>query len=206
MKKALKNSLILTLLIISTVFIFYLIFTKIDLIKTIESIKSVKFHYFILCVLISTFINIFVYAKIRLIIWQCLKHIISYKELLFIRLGSMPFKAIPSMKTTDIVAALYLNKFNNIPIAEGILSNIIASIFCLISLLFIFMIGYLSHLLYHIDFSQFQHYFTIMFFISILLVIFLYSFLLNQNIGKNILYNLFFRKESKHLTILQKQI
>lgn len=201
-----KNNLIITATIFFTGLIFYLILTKINFIGTLEAIRTVKIKYLLLCISISTLVNIFMYTDIRRVIWRNIQHTLDYKELLFIRLGSLPFKVIPSFKNTDIVSAIYIKKFHNIPITEGILTNVIANIFDLISILLMFAAGYLFSLIYHIDLSYYQHYFTIIFIISILLIAFLYSFLLNQNIGKNILAFFFLGKKSKHLDLLTKNM
>lgn len=200
----LKNLLILTISILLTISIFYLILTKIDLIKTIDTLKSIKINYLVLCIFISITINIFIYADIRRVIWQNLEQLISYKELIYIRLGSLPFKVIPSFKNTDIVSAIYLKKFHNIPITQSILTNIIANIFDLMSILLIFSTGYIVNLIYHIDISQYQQYFSVMFIIFVFLIIAIYAFILKQNIGKKLLFLLFFRKNSKHIELLNK--
>ena len=205
-KEKYKMLAITGLLTISTGIIFYLIFTQIDLRETFSIIRQVNLRILSESILISVVLNIFVDVEIRRRIWLYMNYALSYKEAFFLRMGSMPFKVIPSFKDTGIVPALYLKKFYNMPIIEGVLSNVIANIFNLIAILLFITFGYMFYGIRTSTIDQYPLYLFIVLMLIFVVFILLYSFLINQKIGKRILFYLCFSKTSKYYTILQKNM
>jgi len=202
-----KSAIIFFLfLCVTTSAILYLIFTRIDFWETIAVVQHVDAGLLLATILLSLFLNVFIFTRIRQKIWQYMNHPLKFEEVLFIRMGSLPFKVIPSVKDTDIVASLYMKKFHQMPITEGILSNLIANVCNAIAILGFFVIGYLLYGTRNDDILKYHQYLTAILILGLIVIFFLYSFLLNQKIGKRILFHLSFGKEPKFIELLKKNM
>ncbi len=127
--------------LLATALLFYLAFSKINLIHFAETIKTFGFRGFIVCLALITIQNLLAFYR-WLYILKTLDIKIKFKYYLdYYYLGLFLNQTIPLAIGGDIVRALLLIKLNNIDAKKAINSAIIDRIFPLVSLttMFIFM-------------------------------------------------------------------
>ncbi len=90
--------------------ILYLLFSKIDAGKTIDSLKSCNLWLVGLAMLISLFINVFFGAEKWRRILSAMGCRLPYRQILSIRTGCIPFKVISPLKSSELLKALYLDR------------------------------------------------------------------------------------------------
>jgi len=134
MNTKLKKVLRIILTILVTIGIFLFLFSKISLGGVIETLKGANIKIVILALFISIISNTLIVSyRWKLILWE-LKHHISFRETLFIKMGSRIFP----LKTNEVSRILYLKRLKEIPYATAIFS--VASEYLLSALALLFFI------------------------------------------------------------------
>ncbi len=191
----------------ATAAVLYFIFRNLDFTVLVISFKNSDHRFLTLALGLSLTWNIGLFALLRKIIWQYMGYVISLKECLFIRAGSLPFQAIPSFKDTGLAMALYLKNRRHMPLSEGVLSNIIVNLFSLVGLLFLIVLGCLFYRPGFPEGGDIVPHLTARLAPLVLFVGFIaHAFYFNQALGKRILFYACFKKKTPLFNIFEKNI
>lgn len=168
------------------ILIFWLLFTKVDIVKTVNAIKGVKQGSFIQAVLISVLINVFISSDLKRRLLNILGCQVNFRESLFLKMGSLPFKLIPTLKETGLVQAMYLKKYHGMPFSIGIFSTILANILSIISVLLFFLLGVMLYWqkIPEINDGRYIYIFAV---IAIVFLSLFFILLLNRNIIRELI-------------------
>ncbi len=190
-----------------TVVVLYLLFRKVDLPMMWASMRQIHPVFLLTAFSISVFCNIAVYALIRCKIWRIMGVPVSYRESVFIRLGSLPFQAIPTFKDTGLAKAIYLKKFFAMPMTEGVLSNIIANIFSVTAIISLAVAGALANGINVMHMSQINQPLLLRVVPVIGVISFvLYAFYFHQPFGKKMLFHVCFKRNPDLYRIFEKNM
>ncbi|MCD4781356.1 MAG: flippase-like domain-containing protein [Candidatus Omnitrophica bacterium] len=200
--------LILSFIIILAVtcVIFYYLKSVVDFQQTFQLISRVKSASLLTGIAISILLNIFLCAFIKQTILAYMNYPMSYMNALFIRCGSLPYKLIPTVKNTEIFSVYYLKKYHHVPLIEGLLSNVIANIIHLITILIFFALGCLLYGMRQGELIIYQKYFMIMAVMGVVVMFSLCLFILKKETAKKILFLFCFARESRLFQLFKKNI
>ncbi|MCX5705410.1 MAG: lysylphosphatidylglycerol synthase transmembrane domain-containing protein [Candidatus Omnitrophica bacterium] len=179
-----KNALRAFAIYISTIFIFYLLFSKINLKGILIALGNINLEFLTIALLVSIIINIFLASDLRrklLILFKCN---LSFREALFIKMGTMPLKLIPGFKYLDLIQASYLKENYGMPFSTGIFLNILAYLISVVALLIVFLLGFVFYWLFMpLKFGViYKEYILIPVIIAILSLLLFFVFFLNRRI------------------------
>lgn len=127
--------------ILTTVLIFTVLFTKIDLQKVGVALLSVNLGLFMLAVVVSVFSNIFVATDKWRRILKELGCTLSLKEALLITIGSDPINFILPLKSGELAKAVYLKRRKNLGFEYGMGLAVLDKALNLFGTLFILCLG-----------------------------------------------------------------
>ncbi len=140
MKIELRDNIKSIILLLITFLIFFIIFTKIDLSKTIGILTKTNLLLFILAILISIIANIFICAHRWFLVVKELSNI-SFKEIIFVRTGCIPLCTILPARSGELLKAVYLKKNKKIRFRIGTSSLLFNGLVDIIALVIIFFVG-----------------------------------------------------------------
>ncbi|MCD6583626.1 MAG: flippase-like domain-containing protein [Candidatus Omnitrophica bacterium] len=132
--------------------IFILLFSKIDVLEFVRSLKEINIALLLAGMLISIFTNIFVASIQWLKILSPLGCSITLKETMLIKLGSMPAKFLLPLRTGELIEAFYLKRQKWFPISLGVSSLFIKILSNLLVLLIVMSFGYIFFFFYNNNF------------------------------------------------------
>lgn len=136
-----KNLLKLLFIILITILIFAVLFTKIGLQKVRAALASVDLGLFMLAVVVSIFSNIFVASDKWRRILKELGCSISFKEALLIVSGSIPIRFILPLKSGELAKAVYLKRRKKLGFEYGVSLAVFDKVSNLLGILIILCIG-----------------------------------------------------------------
>ena len=126
---------------IVTLIVFGILFSRIDFRQTMALLVTIKPGYLVFAVVLSLFSNIMLPTEEWRLILKALGKDVSFRKLLFIKLGVAPIKNAVPLKSGELVRVLCLKKISGISFSAGILSVFISLIFGLFVLFIIAMGG-----------------------------------------------------------------
>lgn len=136
-KRIKKYQPFITLLI--SLLILALLFSRIKTGKTLAAITLVNLKFFSLACFLSVLVNFFLITDKWRRILKVLGYKISYKNLLFARVGSYAIHGVLPLKSGEVSRIAYLKKFHRVPLKIGVASVVITLILNILALL-IFMV------------------------------------------------------------------
>jgi uncharacterized membrane protein YbhN (UPF0104 family) len=142
--KYFKNMLSLTIVLI----IFILLFSKISFSGLLKEIRNMHLGFFTFAILISVIFSSFIGSARLKYILNTFGCKISFRETLFLKIGSSPLGVLPSGKIHFISQIAYLKKYKNFPLFQGVNMTILALILNMCAQLTFFATGILI-LLFH---------------------------------------------------------
>lgn len=126
------------LLLIITVAIFYLIFSRIS----VSSVLGVLLHSqlgFLLIAFFLTLLFIVIQAKRYQILLEAIGYSLTYQKCLYVIMGAIPLSSITPSKAGDVIRAYYLK--DEIPASKTIGSVITERVFDILSLILFSLVG-----------------------------------------------------------------
>src|SRR6056297_1126576 len=105
--------------------ILFLLFSKIDVDSVIESLLKSEKKWIFVAISISIGINILLGAVKWRRILRSLGCFFSFREVLSIRTGCIPFKVIFPMKSSELLKAAYLKKQNRLGFTRSVSSMVL---------------------------------------------------------------------------------
>lgn len=136
-----KHQPFITLLV--SLLILALLFSKIKLKETLTAVSLANFRFFILACFFSILVNFFWITDKWKRILKVLGYGVSYKSLLFVRVGSYAIRGVLPLKSGEVSRIAYLKKFHKVPLKAGVASVAITLVLNILALL-IFMAWGLS--------------------------------------------------------------
>lgn len=125
-------------IILFTVLIFYIIFTRIDIWSVIQVLSNVSPFYLLLSILILGVIVILSVRRWQIIL-QITGYSISFQRSFYILMAAFPLTSITPAKSGDVIKAYYLR--DKVPMSKTIGTVLAERMFDLFSLLLISIIG-----------------------------------------------------------------
>ncbi len=124
-----------------TIFLFFILFSKIDLLDIVRVLTKVKLSPILLAILLSIISNIFLSAHKWQLSLKILKCYLPLKEAIFIRFGSYPIKFVLPLKSGELIKAIYLKRKGKLSFKNGVSSIIFNEFSAFIALLFFLFFG-----------------------------------------------------------------
>lgn len=157
----------LSLVLIITFAIFYVIFTKIDFCSVIEVLLHTDLKYLLIALLLMI-IGVFIRAKRWQAILETMGYNCEYKECFNLIMASAPLTSITPAKSGDVIKAYYLK--DRIPASKTVGSILTERIFDVLTLLSFSLIGMVFYQKY-----EFVSIISIILVILIVLILILYT-------------------------------
>jgi len=123
-----------------TIGIYFFLFSIVPVEMVMSSLKGAELKYLILAIVIALMRNTFLSAYRWQVILRYLKHSLSFKEILLIKMGSMPLIDFLPIRMGEITRLLYLKRRRQIPYIQTALSILVEFVFS-IAVLVLFMIA-----------------------------------------------------------------
>ncbi len=141
MKIRLSNKLKNIILILITILIFIVLFTKVDLMETIKTLKKTNLSFFFLAIIISIISNIFICAHRWFLVLKELNGKISFKEVIFVKIGSYPLCTVMPFKSGELLKSVYLKKKKILSFKKSTSSLLYNALVDMFALVILFVIG-----------------------------------------------------------------
>ncbi len=134
-------------LVLITVIIFSILFTKIDFIETIKILKRTNLLYLMVAFFLSIITNVVIAAHKWFLIVKELEGKIHFREVLFIKLGSAPLATILPAKSGELLKIVYLKKKYKLSLRRGASSLLFNALTDSIAVVLLLVIGIMmSHI------------------------------------------------------------
>lgn len=143
MKKINLQKIKVFIIFIVPIAIFIILFSKIDILEFLRTLKKVNIIFLITGTLIFLFTNFFISPLQWSRTLSSLTYSLGLKEAIIIKIGNFPIKAILPLKTGDLMRAIYLKRHKGIPFSVGISSLYFNLILNLLVLVIIMSFGYI---------------------------------------------------------------
>lgn len=139
-KKQLFFSIITTII---TIFIFIILFSKIDFFSVFNIIKNANLPMLLIAVLFSfAFTFVLIPLKWKLVL-NYIKCSLSFKEAFFIHVSALPISYIMPFKSGDLIKSLYLKRQNKLPFKKATSTLVFDNAMDLFTLLFFTFLAFI---------------------------------------------------------------
>ena len=133
-----KRGIHLSLVLIITAGIFYIIFTKIDFYSVVEVLSHANIFYLFIAIIFSLIIILIIVKRWQIIL-EAMGYSIQFSKCFTVAMGALPLVSITPSKSGDVIKAYYIRK--EIPISKTIGSVLTERVFDVFTLVLFSLIG-----------------------------------------------------------------